>query len=332
MNGDDYKSSGVDQTKADSLIDWLKLTSGSGSIGPFAGALEIPQGYKNPLLFCATDGVGTKTKLALQLEDLSGIGIDLVAMCVNDLYAASARPIAFLDYYASNQLIPEQFKTLLNSILKGLKECSCPLIGGETAETPQTYQNNGFDLAGFAVGIAEKSKMIQPGQVRPGDQVYAFPASGFHSNGYTLLRKWLAENSSFTKRADLKQKLLTPTFIYSKIPKLIDNLDAGSITALAHITGGGLSGNLARALNKKVSAKLNWSAIQTPDWMSEVFHINNVTRMDVETVFNLGVGMTVVVKADKSEHFENHCRSITQPTYKIGEIIPRAQHSVIFET
>ena len=296
-----YKDAGVDidagNTLVEAIKDDVKSTFDSnviGGIGSFAGAYALPKGYKEPVLLSATDGVGTKLKLAIDSHKLDTVGIDLVAMCVNDLICNFGIPMFFLDYYATGKLNPDDAKSVIKGIAKGCKEAECALIGGETAEMPGMYSENDFDLAGFAVGIAEKSEMDRLSRVQVGQILVALPSSGIHSNGYSLVRKLLFDKLGMSmddefEGAKLIDILLEPTRIYVKEFKECKD----DIIALAHITGGGIVENLPRVLPKSINAIVNIDKIQTLpifDFISQYVDSEEMYR-----TFNMGVGMVWIV-------------------------------------
>lgn len=307
-----YKESGVDIEQGDALVDWLqskeqqtsrgnKTGSVVDGIGGFAG-LFLPnlKGYDEPMLVASTDGVGTKLLLALKEKNLKGVGIDLVAMCVNDLYCVGARPMFFVDYYATGVLDADQFKDVLSGIKAGLKQCETPLLGGETAELPGLYEKGHFDLAGFVVGLVDGKKRLGPHLAKNGDKIFAIPSNGFHSNGYSLVRKWLDGSKP---SAELIRHVLQPTVIYDFMPDLVDKLGTSAIHAVANITGGGISGNLPRVLPEHLRASIRFDALPTPTWMKEFILGNTASLMDVEPVFNLGAGMLAVVAPESGDAF-----------------------------
>ncbi len=323
-----YKDSGVDVEKGDALVDWLqssaaeKQTLGEvvSGIGGFA-ALYRPnfKGMEDPLLVSGTDGVGTKVLLGLEQGQLEGLGIDLVAMCVNDLYTVGARPLFFLDYYATGVLDEAQFKAVLSGIRRGLAQCETILLGGETAELPGLYKKGHFDLAGFVLGVVDGAKRLRPELVKTGDVLIALESSGFHSNGYSLVRKWLGERPV---SPDLMQKILAPTRIYAEIPQLLEALGSGRVHALANITGGGISGNLPRVLPADVKAVIDPTAVPTPQWMKDFYCSHGATFSEVEGVFNLGAGMIAVVDREASADFLHLAKSLKLDAKIIGDVKP----------
>jgi len=297
-----YKDAGVDIDAGNSFIeaikDDVKSTFDSnviGGIGSFAGAYALPSGYKEPVLLSATDGVGTKLKLAIESKELDTVGIDLVAMCVNDLICNFATPMFFLDYYATGKLVTNDAKRVVAGIANGCRQSECALIGGETAEMPGMYSEDDFDLAGFAVGIAEKSKIDRVSLVKENQVLVALPSSGVHSNGYSLVRKLFFDKLGYSFDTEFNGKplietLLTPTRIYVKEFKA--NKD--NIIALAHITGGGIVENLPRVLPEGIKAVVKKDSIKTLpifDFMSEYVEEDEMWR-----TFNMGVGMVWVVE------------------------------------
>ena len=299
-----YKDAGVDIDAGNDFIeaikDDVKSTFNSnviGGIGSFAGAYALPSGYKNPILLSATDGVGTKLKLAIESGKLDTVGIDLVAMCVNDLICNFGIPMFFLDYYATGKLNPQDAKSVVSGIAEGCRRSECALIGGETAEMPGMYSENDFDLAGFAVGIAEKSEMDRVSKVKTGQILVALPSSGIHSNGYSLVRKLFFDKLSMSLDDEfegnkLSDILLEPTKIYVKdFKKCKDN-----IVALAHITGGGIVENLPRVLPKDINAIIQLDKIKTLpifNFISQYVDIEEMYR-----TFNMGVGMIWIVEPE----------------------------------
>ena len=296
-----YKESGVDIDAGNSLVEKIKDDVQStfsknviGGIGFFAGAYELPTGYKQPVILGATDGVGTKLKLAIESRRFDTIGVDLVAMCVNDLICNFAKPMFFLDYYATSSLSIEDCSSVVKSIANGCKIADCSLIGGETAEMPGMYKENDFDLAGFCVGIAEKSELNREKFVSKGDILVALPSSGIHSNGYSLVRHLFFDklNMNFDDKIGDKKLidiLLEPTRIYTKeFIKL-----KSCINALAHITGGGLIENIPRALPKNLTPKIDVSLLKKYDIYE--FMGDYIEEKEMHRTFNMGVGMVLVV-------------------------------------
>ncbi|HHH19223.1 MAG TPA: phosphoribosylformylglycinamidine cyclo-ligase, partial [Campylobacterales bacterium] len=284
-------------------------------IGSFAGAYALPTGYREPVLLSATDGVGTKLKLAIDSNTFDTVGIDLVAMCVNDLICNFGTPMFFLDYYATGKLVTENAKDVVAGIAEGCRQAECALVGGETAEMPGMYANDDFDLAGFAIGIAEKSELDTVANVQEGQVIIALPSSGVHSNGYSLVRKLFFDTLGMSLDSEfngkpLRETLLAPTRIYVKEFKA--NKD--KIKALAHITGGGIVENLPRVLPEGMRAKINKESIRVLpifEFMSQY-----VDEEEMYRTFNMGVGMVLVVNANDVEHLLANTDG-----YVIGEMI-----------
>lgn len=324
-----YKQSGVDTELADSLVDWLnsekseKKNSGGeivSGIGGFA-ALFRPNlhGIKDPILVSSTDGVGTKLLLGIEHNQLEDLGLDLVGMCVNDLYTVGARPMFFLDYYATGKILPEQFRSILRGIKRGLSQCDTALLGGETAELPGLYQRGEFDLAGFVVGVVDSNKILGKERVTNGATLYALPSTGFHSNGYSLIRHWLKEKPE-QALPELLKRLLVPTKIYGEIPALMEQAGEGTLQALAHITGGGISGNLPRVIPDDHVCVINPKKLPTPKWMKEFIEHNTKSINDVEPVFNMGAGMIAVVNQKSESNFVAAAKSMSLDVTPIGHI------------
>ena len=296
-----YKDAGVDIDAGNQFVENIKpyvkstmIPGVLGGIGSFAGAFELPSGYKKPVILAGTDGVGTKLKLAIDAKKFDTVGIDLVAMCTNDLLCNFGEPLFFLDYYATAKLEVEEATQVVKGIAQGCIRSECALIGGETAEMPGMYKEGDFDLAGFCVGIAEKDELDRVERVSAGDILIALPSSGVHSNGFSLVRKLLLEKLGMSLEDDfhgkkLKDVLLEPTRIYVKEFKA--NKD--KINALAHITGGGITENLPRVSPENLTAVVDRAKIkvlQIFEFMSKHVELEEMYR-----TFNMGVGMILVV-------------------------------------
>ena len=299
-----YKDSGVDIDAGNSFVETIKpfvketMTSNViGGIGSFAGAFRLPTGYKKPVLLSATDGVGTKLKLAIESNKFDTVGIDLVAMCVNDLICNFGEPLYFLDYYATSKLEISEASDVVKGIAEGCKQSECALIGGETAEMPGMYNEGDFDLAGFAVGIAEEDEMDRVSHTKAGDVLIALSSSGIHSNGFSLVRKLFFDKLGMKYDDEFEGKplidtLLTPTRIYVKEFKKLKN----KINALAHITGGGIVENLPRVLPNNLKAIVYKDKIKTLpvfDFMSKY-----VEEAEMYRTFNMGVGLVLAVSPE----------------------------------
>ena len=330
-----YKEAGVDIEKGDKLVEWLQSDKSRdkvagevvSGIGGFA-ALFRPDfsGMEDPLLIAGTDGVGTKVLLGIETGMLEGLGIDLVSMCVNDLYTIGGKPLFFLDYYATGTLDEEQFKSVLKGIKKGLATSNALLLGGETAELPGLYEKGHFDLAGFVVGVVDGKKKLEPSMVKAGDVLIALEASGFHSNGYSLVRKWLSDNPVDDA---MMSKIMEPTRIYHEVPELLEKLGHGSVHALANITGGGISGNLPRVMPDDVICEIDPSAIPTPRWMQEFCDMNGANFRDVEPVFNMGAGMVAAVAAEKANEFIEFSKELGLNSVVVGKVLDGQGKAVV---
>src|SRR3990167_697550 len=297
-----YKDAGVDIDAGNSFVENIKplvkstkISGVIGGIGSFAGAFELPKGFNEPVMLAATDGVGTKLKLAIDSGIHNTVGIDLVAMCVNDLICNFGTPSFFLDYYATGKLDVKTATSVIAGIAEGCIQAECALIGGETAEMPGMYSHDDYDLAGFAVGVAEKSEMDRVALVRAGHKLIALPSSGLHSNGFSLARKVLFEKMGMKFSDEFNGKplietLLEPTKIYTHFFKELKN----QIVALAHITGGGIVENLPRVLPENLRAEIKKDAIK----ILPIFELisKHVQESEMHRAFNMGVGMILVVK------------------------------------
>ena len=324
-----YKKAGVDVEKGDRLVAWLQANDQEApatrygvpvsGIGGFA-ALFRPNfaGLKDPLLVTGTDGVGTKVLLGIETGLLDGLGLDLVAMCVNDLYTVGGQPLFFLDYYATGALDEQQFKAVLSGIKAGCAQSGALLLGGETAEMPGLYGKGHFDLAGFVVGVVDGANKLGPERVRNGDRLYAVAASGLHSNGYSLVRHWLKEGPSPSR--ELLTQLMTPTRIYSEVPKLVDKLGTSAFHALANITGGGISGNLPRVMPEGTVAVIDANLLPVPSWMRAFIEEHGSTIRAQEGVFNLGCGMIAIIAQESGAAFEQAAAALGLPVTPIGQI------------
>lgn len=329
-----YRDAGVDIDAGNALVDEIKgVTKRTlrpevlSDLGGFAALCAIPTQYKEPILVPATDGVGTKLKLAMQLNKHDTIGIDLVAMCVNDLIVCGAEPLLFLDYYATAGLNIATAKSVISGIGAGCELAGCALVGGETAEMPGMYSGEDYDLAGFAVGVVEKSEIIDQSRVAVGDCLIGLSSSGPHSNGYSLIRKILevsnAELDSSFENSTLGETLLTPTKIYVKT---LQNLTSSvRINALAHITGGGLIENIPRVLPEFTQARINLSSWQRPaifNWLQEQ---GNIEETEMHRTFNCGIGMVVCVSSDDAEKALSIFNGNGDSACIVGEIASRTE-------
>jgi len=327
-----YKDAGVDITKGNDLIEQIKPIAKStirpgvlAGLGGFGAMFEIPlDRFQNPVLISGTDGVGTKLKVAEMLNKHDTIGIDLVAMCVNDLIVQGAEPLFFLDYYATGSLNTEIATSVISGIGKGCIQSGCALIGGETAEMPGMYKGEEYDLAGFCVGIAEKSKIIDGSKVSSGDHIIAIASSGPHSNGYSLIRKVLEKTKPNEAQLDA---LIEPTKIYVKsILSLIEN---HAVHAISHITGGGLLENIPRVLPQHLAAKLDENSWQMPEIFQWLQEQGNIESNEMYRVLNCGVGMVVIVPQEESEAAIAKLNKLGETSWLVGEVVESTGEQVI---
>ncbi|CAN1532980.1 PurM Phosphoribosylaminoimidazole (AIR) synthetase [Burkholderiaceae bacterium] len=326
-----YRDAGVDIDAGDALVDRIKPLAARtmregvlAGIGGFGALFEVPKRYKEPVLVSGTDGVGTKLKLAFDWQRHDTVGIDLVAMSVNDILVQGAEPLFFLDYFACGKLSVDVAAQVVGGIAKGCELSGCALIGGETAEMPGMYPDGEYDLAGFAVGAAEKSALIDGKSIQPGDVVLGLASSGAHSNGYSLLRKILQRANARPEQdfhgQPLGDVVMAPTHLYVK-PVLAVLKDFGKqIKGLAHITGGGLLDNVPRILQPGLQARLHRDAWQMPKLFSWLQQQGGVADTEMYRVFNCGVGMVAVVPAAQAEAISQALRAQGETVYQIGEI------------
>lgn len=340
-----YKDAGVDIDAGEALVQRIKSIAKAttrkevvGGLGGFGALCRIPQGYKSPLLVSGTDGVGTKLKLALETGKHDTIGIDLVAMCVNDLLVCGAEPLFFLDYYATGKLDVDTATDVVTGIGEGCKQSGCALIGGETAEMPGMYQDEDYDLAGFCVGVVEEEEIITGDNVAKGDVLIGIGSSGAHSNGYSLIRK-VIEVSGTDLNTDLtldgksfKDAMLEPTKIYVKsIHALQKKLGNANLHAMCHITGGGLTENLPRVLPDDLTAQIDTASWQFSELFQWLQTNGNIEQMEMYRTFNCGVGFVVVVP---DEHAEQAIATLTEQgetAWQLGEIVERAETAVSYK-
>jgi phosphoribosylformylglycinamidine cyclo-ligase len=323
-----YKKSGVNMASAEKLVKYISKISSKTykkntetksfkNIGSFGSIFDISQfKMKKPIIVSSTDGVGTKIELANQIKKYNTIGIDLVAMCVNDLIVQGAKPIFFLDYIAINKIKFDKVKKILDGIVQGCKISGCALVGGETAEMPGTYAKDKFDLAGFAVGIVEKKKLLTKNKVKSSNVVLAIPSSGLHSNGFSLVRNVLKKNKKIFFSKSLKKELIKPTKIYvNEINKINEK---GLINGCANITGGGLVDNIKRIIPNNLCLNIDLSKIKTKKifkWLKK----NNISDNEMIKTFNCGVGFCLIVDKKNSKKINKFFSKDYQP-YEIGYI------------
>ena len=328
-----YQKSGVNISQADKFVDFISKKTGkkkqkNQNIGGFGSITNIPNGYKNPKIVASTDGVGTKIEIANSLNKFDTIGIDLVAMCVNDLIVQGAKPLIFLDYISINKINLKKLKAILGGINKGCKISDCSLVGGETAEMPGTYSKNKFDIAGFAVGIVDQKKIIRKGQVKENNLILAIPSSGVHSNGYSLIRYILRKRKiNLKKNIFLRKELLKPTKIYVK--EVLQLLKSDLINSCANITGGGLEDNLKRVIPNGFSAQINLSKIK-PNKIFKWIRKQNVSDHEMLKTFNCGVGFCLIVKSFNVSKIQKKFNKKFKP-YVIGKIIKGKKKVILNE-
>ena len=328
-----YKEAGVDIEKGDAFVQVIKPMVESTfrpevltKIGGFAGCVSLNlERYKKPILVSSTDGVGTKLKIAFLMDCHDTVGIDLVAMCVNDIVVSGAKPLFLLDYLATSKLDTEKMTRVVSSIVKGCIEAECSLIGGETAEMPGFYKEGEYDLAGFAVGIVEDAQLIDGSSITVGDKLIGIASSGLHSNGYSLVRKLLLDQYKMDvkKRVEeiggiLGEELLRPTRIYVKT---VLNLSRDfKIGGIAHITGGGITGNLPRVLPKGCKAIVHKGTWEIPPIFSFLKEKGKITEEEMLQTFNNGIGMVLIIRPKEVEDFLSRLHSLGEKAYLIGEV------------
>ncbi|MGO4738577.1 phosphoribosylformylglycinamidine cyclo-ligase [Bosea sp. 2KB_26] len=337
-NGLTYAQAGVDIDAGNAMVDAIKplvratrRPGADAEIGGFGGLFDLKAaGFNDPILVAANDGVGTKVKIAIESGRHSTIGIDLVAMCVNDLIVQGAEPLLFLDYYATGKLDPQVGVEIVRGIADGCRQAGCALIGGETAEMPGMYAEKDYDLAGFAVGAAERGALLPRADLVPGDVVFGLPSSGVHSNGYSLVRRIVALSglsweapAPFAPETSLAEALLVPTRIYVK-PLLAALKATAGIKALAHITGGGFPDNIPRVLPDGLGVVLDLAAIPVPPVFGWLAKVGGVAEREMLRTFNCGIGMIVTAEAAKAEEVESALKAAGEAPVRLGEIVPVA--------
>ncbi len=333
--GVSYADAGVDIGAGNAFVDAIKplvkSTARSGAdaeIGGFGGVFDLKAaGFADPLLVAANDGVGTKVKIAIETGIHDTVGIDLVAMCVNDLVVQGAEPLFFLDYYAAGKLDPAVGYGIVKGIAEGCRQAGCALIGGETAEMPGLYAGGDYDLAGFSVGAVERERLLPRADVAEGDVLLALASSGVHSNGFSLVRKIVADAglkwtdpAPFAEGRALGAALLTPTRIYVK-PVLGAIGKTGAVKALAHITGGGLTENLPRVLPTALVAEIDLSGFDLPPVFRWLADTASIEEGEMLRTFNCGVGMVAVVAADKAEEAAEALRGAGEAVWRLGRLV-----------
>ncbi len=334
-----YSQAGVDIVEGARAVDAIKplvrrtyRSEVVGDIGGFGGLFSIAaaRDMEDPLLVSGTDGVGTKLKVAQMLGVHNTVGIDLVAMCVNDILATGAEPLFFLDYVAVGKLSSEAMAAIVEGIAEGCIMAGCSLIGGEMAEHPGVMDDNDYDLSGFCVGLVDRAKMLDPARVREGDVLIGLPSSGLHSNGYSLARKVAVEGKALEELSQPRdyldgqsvlEALLQPTRIYVKAVRGVMEAVPGAVHALAHITGGGISENLNRALNSAVDAEVRLGSWDVPPIVRFVCDAANLSQDEALKTFNMGVGMVLVVAPDAADDVLAELERMGERAFRLGEVV-----------
>ena len=335
-----YRDAGVDIEAGESLVERIKpLVQKTqrpeclGNIGGFGGLFELPiDRYRRPVLVSGTDGVGTKLKLAVMLDRHDTIGIDLVAMCVNDVLVLGAEPLYFLDYFATGRLSPEHAQSVIAGIATGCEAAGAALIGGETAEMPGMYSPGDYDLAGFCVGVVEKDQIIDGSHIRAGDQILGLASSGLHSNGYSLARAVLERSSATLGQpigeTTLGEALLAPTRIY--VRPILALLKAVPIHGIAHITGGGLTGNIPRILPDNCDCRIDATAWPRPEIFQWLQSEGSIDDTEMLRTFNCGIGLVIIVSSDTAAQAHEMLKASGETVYRLGEV-QAGSRGIIFD-
>lgn len=330
-----YRASGVDIDEGNRAVNLIKdKIKGTydknviGDLGNFSGLYSLKDfiNMGEPVLLSSTDGVGTKLKLAQMMDIHNTVGIDLVAMCVNDLICQGAKPLFFLDYIATGKLIPEKIDDIVSGIVEGCKMAECALIGGETAEMPGMYSEDDYDLAGFSVGIADKSKIISGQDVNSGDTLIGISSSGIHSNGYSFIRKIFLEEYKYELtdyieelEMTLGEALLIPTKIYVKL--VMDLIKKYELKAIAHITGGGVIENIPRVIPNGLGIDIEKNSWEKPAIFKMIEKFNAIDEVELHKSFNMGIGLAMVVDSDKAEEIVSYLNKSEKQAYIIGKVV-----------
>jgi phosphoribosylformylglycinamidine cyclo-ligase len=330
-----YRQAGVDADAGDALVDRIarlarptRIPEVVADVGGFAGLCSLPTGLTDPVLVSGTDGVGTKLKVAFATGVHDTVGIDLVAMCVNDVLTVGARPLFFLDYFATGKLDVDVGEAVIRGVAEGCKQAGCALLGGETAELPGMYAAGEYDLAGFAVGVVERAKILDGKSARPGDVVLAVGSTGLHSNGFSLARRVLEGEMKLGMKDRLPalektvgEALLVPTRIYASVVRaLVDTLGT-SLRGLAHITGGGIGGNLPRVLPEGLGARLDLRSYERPPIFRVLAKGGPIEEAEMRRTFNLGVGLCAVVARESADRAISLARTAGETAWRLGEVI-----------
>ena len=338
-----YAAAGVDITAGYKAVELMKkyvartVTEGVCSdVGGFGGLFELPEGLKKPVLVSGTDGVGTKLKLAFIMDKHDTVGIDCVAMCVNDVICSGAKPLFFLDYIACGKNVPERIADIVKGVAEGCVQSGSALIGGETAEMPGFYPVDEYDLAGFSVGVVDKEKILNNKEMKEGDVIIALPSSGVHSNGFSLVRKVFdVENADIKTPLErlggksIGETLLTPTKIYVK--PILALLEEVKVKGISHITGGGFYENIPRSIPDGLGAKVNKNAVKILPIFTLLQETGNIPERDMFNTFNMGVGMSVVVNKDDADKAIEILKANGEDAYIIGEIIKSDDKIIIVD-
>ena len=330
-----YKQSGVDIDEGNRAVDLIKGKIKTtydnnviGDLGNFSGLYSLKDftNMTEPVLLSSTDGVGTKLKLAQMMDKHDTVGIDLVAMCVNDLICQGARPLFFLDYIATGKLVAEQVEQIVSGIVEGCKMAGCALVGGETAEMPGMYSEDEYDLAGFSVGIADREKIVSGKDVKVGDTLIGIASSGVHSNGFSFVRKIFLEKYGYRLEQHIEElgmslgeALLTPTKIYVKL--VLDLIAKYELKAIAHITGGGVIENITRVIPKGLGIDINKNSWEKPAIFKMIESFNAVDERELHKSFNMGVGLVLIVDKENANEIVDYINTTDEKAYIIGEVV-----------
>ena len=330
-----YKQSGVDIDEGNRAVDLIKGKIKTtydnnviGDLGNFSGLYSLKDftNMTEPVLLSSTDGVGTKLKLAQMMNKHDTVGIDLVAMCVNDLICQGAKPLFFLDYIATGKLVAEQVEQIVSGIVEGCKMAGCALVGGETAEMPGMYSEDEYDLAGFSVGIADREKIVSGKNVKSGDTLIGVASSGVHSNGFSFVRKIFLDKYGYTLDQYIEElgmtlgdALLTPTKIYVKL--VLDLVEKHELKAIAHITGGGVIENITRVIPKGLGIDINKNSWEKPAIFKIIESFNAVDERELHKSFNMGIGLVLIVDKENANEIVDYINTTDEPAYIIGEVV-----------
>lgn len=330
-----YKQSGVDIDEGNRAVDLIKGKIKTtydnnviGDLGNFSGLYSLKDftNMTEPVLLSSTDGVGTKLKLAQMMDKHDTVGIDLVAMCVNDLICQGAKPLFFLDYIATGKLVAEQVEQIVSGIVEGCKIAGCALVGGETAEMPGMYSEDEYDLAGFSVGIADREKIISGKNVKSGDTLIGIASSGVHSNGFSFVRKIFLDKYGYTLDQHIEElgmtlgdALLTPTKIYVKL--VLDLIEKHELKAIAHITGGGVIENITRVIPKGLGIDINKNSWEKPAIFKMIESFNAVDERELHKSFNMGIGLVLIVDKENVNEIVDYINTTDEKAYIIGEVV-----------